>query len=526
MSKRRTWDELEHAEKIEKLKFTSIDDLVDFYRPQDVTEASFMAQLAQEIELWKPEDIGEKRTAGGPPKKELFLGAMRDLNRAEALLELVDNSIDVWMKRRDKYSNRTAPQLQIYIDLYESSGLLIYEDNAGGVPEKKLDNLVIPGFSETADLDHTIGSYRTGGKKAIFKLATEANIKTYYWNPVGTSDEAFEIHLDKKWIHDSQEYEFPYFPIKNIGDLHRGQTIYVLRLRDADWDQSVYERIEEEIRRTYTLLMLRNPDIEIYFNDRSKPLEPIADLYKFTGAVNRSKKIDIRPIKVNFNCQVEWEEKSYDVVIEVIWGCRTTTAARKDGDAGGIDLYGNNRLFVHHDQNQMFRWVSNSTAQARQYLRGLINIHGPNVLVPWDTHKRHLNEDSPIIAILKRKPISDLFNAWNKVYSALSGNDELRDLIKQPIQPWKVEGDLNVAASQDIAIAPPRSRRKTPSVIEPKVPENRKASSNTTIELKVKVSKAEFRELCENFKIKGSSEDREIRQQLADAIKEAAKRMK
>jgi hypothetical protein len=51
----------------------------------------------------------------------------------------------------------------------------------------------VPGYSETTDLTPTIGSYHTGGKKAIFRLATEANITTRYWNPSGTSDEAWSI---------------------------------------------------------------------------------------------------------------------------------------------------------------------------------------------------------------------------------------------------------------------------------------------------------------------------------------------
>jgi hypothetical protein len=519
MAKRQSWDKLPHKEKIRKLKSLTDDEIIESYLPPGTQEAEARKQLKRERELWKPENIGEAKTAGGPPKKETFLGAIRDLNRAEALLELIDNSIDVWMKRRARYRNKTAPQLQIYIDLAGSGEILTYEDNAGGVEEDNLTNLVVPGFSETSDFDHTIGSYRTGGKKAIFKLASDANIRTRYWNPVGTTDEAFEVHLDKAWLEDSQEYRFPYFPIKKKAILQKGQTIYTFLLRDPDWDQALIDRILEEIRRTYTLLMVRNPEIEIYFNDRTKSLQPIPDLYRFSGV--KESGIDIRPQQVIFKCQVPWADKSQDVEIEIVWGCRTTTAARRDGDVWGVDLYGNNRLFVHHDQDQVLRWASFPPGQARQYMRGFINIHGPNVLVPWDTHKRHLNEDSPIVRILRRKPVTDIFDAWDKVYDAVSNSEKVREKIKQVFEPWKEGKDIHVASSDQVTISS-QSRRKPPKMHQPKVPTKKKTAS-PTIDVRFTLTKPEFRDLCGKFKL---DPDRTAKKQLSEAIKQAVLRQK
>src|SRR5438034_11822813 len=113
--------------------------------------------------------------AGKAPNKEVVLGAWRDLDRSEALLELIDNSIDAWKRRREKYPDKSAPELNIYIDIDSDTGQLTYEDNAGGVPVGKLENLVVPGYSETDALAHSIGSYKTGGKKAIFRLAMAVN---------------------------------------------------------------------------------------------------------------------------------------------------------------------------------------------------------------------------------------------------------------------------------------------------------------------------------------------------------------
>src|SRR5215204_4385761 len=100
MAKRQNWETLPHPDKIRKLKSLTDDEIISSYLPAGMSEAEFRKNLKLQRELWRPENLGELKTAGGPPKKDLFLGAMRDLDRAEALLELIDNSIDAWMKRR------------------------------------------------------------------------------------------------------------------------------------------------------------------------------------------------------------------------------------------------------------------------------------------------------------------------------------------------------------------------------------------------------------------------------------------
>ena len=77
--------------------------------------------------------------------KDVVLGAWRDLERAEALLELVDNSIDEWLRRRAAHPKKTSKELDIFIDIDSSLHQLVYEDNAGGISTDKLDNLVYQG---------------------------------------------------------------------------------------------------------------------------------------------------------------------------------------------------------------------------------------------------------------------------------------------------------------------------------------------------------------------------------------------
>lgn len=520
---KKLWNELEHTSRVELLKQLNDDEIVQSYQPSDKTESDFRKLLAEERAIWQPRLLGAAKTAGAPPNKEAIMGAWRDLNRAEALLELIDNSIDAWRRRRKRYPKYTSKTLQIYIDVDEGSNRLIYEDNAGGVREEQLPNIVIPGFSETSDLERTIGSYRTGGKKAIFKLASDASIQSYYYDPDETTNEAFDIHLDNDWLEDSERYEFTYYPITNKSQLNKGHTVYTFRLRDSGWDQVVFEQIVNEIKRIYTLLIIRNANIEIYFNNRNEPLQPLEELYKFSGA--HTKKIDVRPQRVRFKSQLDWKAVPQSLEIEVILGCRTTTAGGHKGeDRWGIDIYGNDRLFVHHNQDETFKWFELPTGGSRTLVRGLINIHGPNVFMPWDTHKRHLNIDREIIALLRSKPIRDLFGAWKDAYNAISGMEEIKETIKQQFLPFKAEKDLHVAFSNDVTL--PQGRRRgiflPESVHKPKAAPSASSLSNKQVSISLRMTQAEFRRLCSRYEVDSSLSDTQKKTQLAEGIKTSA----
>lgn len=526
------WTELSHPEKVQLFKKYNNQEIIDYYLPAGTNPDEFRQQLEAEIAFWDAKNLGDAKTAGKPPTKEATIGAWRDLNRAEALLELIDNSIDVWTRRRAKYPSETAPRLQIYIDLEKESDILTYEDNAGGVPEDKLENLVVPGYSDTADPEFTIGSYRTGGKKAIFKLASEVNIRTRYWDPVGSSRKEFQVHLDKVWLEDPDLYPFQYYPVASP-ILGPGQTTFSFKLRDGavegpgKWDLDVIKQITREIRRTYTLLLLRHPEIQIHFLDRANSITPLEDLYKFTGAHN-GKKLDLRPQRAIFKLSLPWQGIPHDVRIEIVMGCRTTLSVepgtdQPGNDIWGIDFYGNDRLFVLNEQDYVLDWFGLPKGNSRQYIRGFINIHGPNVFVPWDTHKRHLNIDREIVTFLRKDGlIKEFFLHWADAYQKVVRLKEVRQHLKPELKPWKVANDLNIPNSSktEIIIQAQGKRRGVhlpASIHKPIVPT--KVAAATDIEIKFKVTKAEFRSLCSKFELPFEPDDRGIKAQLGEEIK-------
>lgn len=526
MATKTSWDSLDHTQKVDILRDNSVDQILRDYSSNDDDPVAFRARLVREMVLWQPQQTaGIAKQAGSPPNKEVVLGAWRDLDRAEALLELIDNSIDAWSRRKERHPDKCAPELNIHIDIDADIGQLSYEDNAGGVPVDKLENLVVPGHSETDALTHSIGSYKTGGKKAIFRLATAANITTCFWNPAETGDSAVTVHLDERWLTNVDEYKFPYYDVSDRGGLQRGQTRYLMQLRrepiGAHWygSSTELENITREIKNTYGLLIARSGGaINIYFPKRGTKITPsLNNIYDFSGAGDT--KVDIRPQRVEFQTQLEYEGKKHPLTIELVIGCRVSSAVKQDVGPG-FDLYGNNRLFTFRDERLFADMLPKGGVT--NLIRGWVNIIGPNVFVPWDTHKRHLNYDRDVIEIVRTNPaIKEVFESWGNAYKHISGI-EVKKTIDVPYAiSDRSSGALQFTHSDVVTLDPSKKRgQKLPeAVFRPVVPA-KKTKKDTGIPINMTFTTDEARRLAAVFKVTGALDAGQTKKSLSEKAKQ------
>lgn len=527
------WKSLSHKERINLLASRSDDQIASKYRVAGKSVDDFRQLLVQDRALWIPENVGDFKPAGKPPTKHSLLGSYRDLERSEALLELIDNSIDVWLARRVAHPKAVAEELNIVITIEDKLGLLRYEDNAGGVPEDKLDQLVVPGYSDTTDLSETIGSYKTGGKKAIFRLATAAQILTRHWDPEGKTDKALSVQLDEQWLSDPDLYEFKYATVTDKQVIEKGSTEYVLRLHEepvggVQWyDQPDLDaEVRTQIRETYGLLLIRNPKIHIFYRNRAQAIQPQPELlYDFSGA--NDSETDIRPQQVIFQTKLVHQGVQHPIEIEVILGSRRGVGAGKHG----LDLYGNNRLFVACDEDLLLNHMP--TGQAARFFRGLINIKGPNVFIPWDTHKRHLNVDRDITRFITTNPlIVKVFENWFAIYKKISrgGRGEVKSRIDVELERSidQKRNDLFIPHRGKVALDPSRKRGNLPKeVFVPNAAVTTKASDSVDISLHF--TRAEAEEVKRYYAIPGNVSDRSTKIEIAahiqtDVLKRAGRK--
>jgi len=518
------WNKLSHEDRLKVLRDLSNDKVLLDYRLDEKSDDEFSELLSRQRKLWAAGSTMKAPVQKGrPPSKEVVLGAWRDLERSEALLELIDNSIDAWRQRYKRHPKETAKQLKINIDIDQDAGQLTYEDNAGGVSEDFLEHLVVPGYSQTDALADTIGSYKTGGKKAVFRLAEAVRITTRYWNPAETSDETLSIHLDESWLTSPDEYKFPVYQLaKGSSGIEKGQTQYVMQLRHEPVGQPWYKdpdqlkKLRGDIERTYSLLKLREPGVRIFFPNRGEELGGCLDEY-YDLTSGKGPGTDIRPQRVDFEMELDYRGEKHRIVAELVIGCRITSG--KESGSHGIDLYGNDRLFIQNDTELLREFFP--TSSAGYLLRGYINIKGPNIFVPWDTHKRHLNLDRDIIEILRTHPIiRGVFDGWCKAYKAISGK-EVKKLIqdRHHLAPPGRDNDVNVPHHASVKLEAYNNRQKLKKpIFVPSVGATKKPK--TTFAIHFALSENETRTVASLYGITGSFEEKRTMTALSTAIKE------
>jgi hypothetical protein len=191
----------------------------------------------------------------------------------------------------------------------------------------------------------------------------------------------------------------------------------------------------------------------------------------------------------------------------------------------GFDVYGNNRLFVSHDQRLFAEMLPKGSIAS--YIRGYVNFIGPNVFLPWDTHKRHLNYDREIIEVLRSHPaIKEMFENWKAVFAQVSslGPGQFSKVINVPMQTLVdvKKRDLAIPHSSDVVISPERKRKvKLPAnTFKPTLGQVSAKKGNNSLSINVSLTSDEARELASRFQIQGSVDAPETKRALGEKAKE------
>ena len=163
--------------------------------------------------------------------------------------------------------------------------------------------------------------------------------------------------------------------------------------------------------------------------------------------------------------------------------------------------------------------------------RGYVNICGPNIFIPWDTHKRHLNADRDIMRVLtKHKLIGELFENWKQAYNGISsaGRGEVTRLIGTPLEK-QFDGrkkDLYVPHEDKVKLTPKMRRNVTlpDHVFKPKV-RIPKTKKNDTIKVNFTLSLEDARRVTAYFGLEGEPASRDLSTTIKeDVLKRAGRR--
>lgn len=139
------------------------------------------------------------------PSKRLYLSIIADYDLNRSVCELVDNALDEWTRGGKK--NAVAVEITLNLD----QQAITVQDDAGGVREADLKNIVAPGHTGSALSDETIGMFGVGTKRAVVALAQDVRIITRHANRP-----TFRIELDDEWLEDDDNWDVPYYRVDPI----------------------------------------------------------------------------------------------------------------------------------------------------------------------------------------------------------------------------------------------------------------------------------------------------------------------
>ena len=394
----------------------------------------------------------EKILANASPEKRLFISLItRDISLAEALLDLIDNSINAALeplagklKTANDYQRllddkNIKPKVQINLTVHTDK--IEIKDNAPGISLTTAKNHVFKfgrDTDEANDFDR-LSVYGIGLKRAMFKCGNKVLIKS------DNRHGGFELDINvKKWATIKTEpwqFEISERPAREdncgtrilITDLHDE----VLRRLD---DGLFMSQLRDRIARTYSFFIGRVVDISL--NGLSID-EEIFDI----GSNYVSEKIISGKVSCNITAGI----------------AATTGSVFRDKNAGWF-VFCNGRAVLFADKSDVTGWANAGLPifqpKHRPFLGTVFFVSPDAEALPWTTTKAAVNEESAIWQQAKRQMVkvgrivigfldsrygddgtevapAELHGASGKplsIYSAAVGRKKSFSLPKVPVQ--------------------------------------------------------------------------------------------
>lgn len=305
----------------------------------------------------------------GLPDKRLYWSIISDYSITTGLCELIDNALDLWMKKKPR------PALHIGLTLDAERQLIEIKDDAGGVREEDLRMLIAPGASKNDPYEETVGVFGVGSKRAVVALAANVSIKTRF-----SAAKSFQIDITNDWLK-SPDWDIPHY---QIPDIEKGVTAIELTSLRKTLNERDIPQLVQHLGETYEwFLQIENCHITV----NGTNVRPLA-FDNWAYPPNQA------PKEAPFAVPVYDEEGKLRMVSVDI-----TAGLVRDrdpvADNYGVYIYCNHRLIVKELKDREVGYYVGSEAGVphpdASLCRALVRINGGARLMPWNSSKSGIN---------------------------------------------------------------------------------------------------------------------------------------
>lgn len=338
--------------------------------------------------------MAEKSNLSGAPTKRFFVSMLpRDIELDDAILDLVDNSVDGAMRQRRNRLNEERPFEGFFCELTLQADLFELRDNCGGIPNTHIDAAFRLG-RPSIDLDGnlpTIGMYGIGMKRAIFKMARDATVTSR------SEDRAVSVRYGPEWLDPESETWDLQIQEVEASD-HRGVNIRITDLQNDTvkrfMSETFLDGLRDKLGQHFAYIMGRGFTITI--NGEAVVPETVRLIQS-----NDINPFDYQAVVDGVRIQVTvgfYRNLTRQAELEEATDPEASDPTGRATDEAGITVICNDRVIVMSDRTTITGWGLGSTPRYHPQFRaiaGLITFYSDDAKkLPISTTKRDLDTDS------------------------------------------------------------------------------------------------------------------------------------
>jgi hypothetical protein len=334
-----------------------------------------------------------------PTKSFLIKTLVKDIDLTEAILDLIDNSIDSHIEKNIEGKRD--------VKLTLSKDRFTIEDNCGGIKKDRIYDDVFRFGKKSEDNRETIGVFGVGLKRSIFKMGRDILLES------DDGDNFFTVHIDEHWMNDDDDWKLRIqsdSPSKETPLLRVSITNLFPNIANELGNKVFINNLIDKIRRTYPILIKKR--VNIYINEYLVEPHEFKLLYG-NGFIPLHKKFYI------------------DNVETEIYAGFTNEVTKND--PYGWYVFCNDRLVLDKDTTYRTGWGGNAPnyhyPEDNNFL-GLIFFRSQNPSsLPWRTTKDDIQLDSGLYrqAQVDMRQITEKF--VGVIHSASRAKDQDNETI-------------------------------------------------------------------------------------------------
>ncbi|MCR9252813.1 MAG: ATP-binding protein [bacterium] len=368
------------------------------------------------------------------PNKRFFIEMLtRDIGIIDSIMDLIDNSIDSYLKTNDLdilkplfnsgISKSKFPYTPV-IDVTFSSKEFQLMDNCGGISIERAKKDVFQFGTGRKRSEDSIGLsvYGIGMKRAFFKIGNDIRIKSK------TTSSNFEVHIpvakweaSSDWNHDfkSKEELANHIPVEETGT-----TIQITEL-------------DEDIARRFKL--------ETFENEIISKISSCYALFLDSGFQIKVNGKNVEPVlpKLVRSEELEIVRKSYsffDIDVLIIAGFSEV----EDKKPHGWYILCNGRTVLSGNKDSKTGWGSGNQWHSKyNHFVGFVHFVSKDVeALPWTTTKDDIEFESKVYqkALSEMKILSKpLLNFLSRIYQDNKAEESPEKLLFESATPVSIE---------------------------------------------------------------------------------------